>query len=376
MFTCPNCESKLKKIAAEAGIFWSCPVCNGRAVNLPVLQKVIPDRIVHKLWLEARSNDDGGDKPCPACGRKMKIVPLQGADSRLYLDVCITCQFIWFDPKEFEKVPPAHTSRSLTERKPSPVSQMTMARAELMLIRQEHEAELLQMRTPDHWWEIFPALFGLPVEYDNRGVVDKPFATWMLSACMVLIYLITMSDLNSAIENWGLIPAELYRRFGATLITSFFLHGGLFHLLSNLYFLLVFGDNVEDAIGWRKYLLLIASGALLGDAIHMLSDLGSFTPLIGASAGISAIIVYYALQFPKNRAGLLLFFHWYRLPVGVMIVFWLLVQLLGVIKQIAGFSSVSALAHVGGAVAGLLFWLYSKQSYSGTSTMRGLSRNI
>ncbi len=359
MYVCPNCHSALSKVASEVGRFWSCPFCNGRAVTLPVLQKVIGE-IVNRLWQDARSANDRGDRPCPACDRKMNVVPLADAGSPLYLDVCLGCHFIWFDPNEFESVPKTDQI-SLAPQELSHVSKAALARAELELRQEERKAELVSRDSPDNWWEIIPAVFGLPVEYDNQGISDRPIITWGLSALMVLLYVTTVSDLNTIAENWGLVPGDLYRHYGLTIVSSFLLHGGLLHLLSNLYFLLVFGDNVEDELGRRKYALLLVASALLGDAFHILADPRSSMPLIGASGGISGIIVYYALQFPKTRIGMLLFFRWYRVPVGLLLVLWLMAQVLGALQQVSGFGHVSALAHLGGASVGFLFWLHSRQ---------------
>jgi membrane associated rhomboid family serine protease len=181
---------------------------------------------------------------------------------------------------------------------------------------------------------------------------------------MVLIYIAASPDLSSAIKNWGLVPAELYRRYGLTILTSSLLHGGIFHLLSNLYFFLVFGDNVEDDMGRGKYVLLLAASTLLGDALHVLVDPRTAVPLVGASGAISGIIAYYALQFPKTRLGMLLLIRWYRIPVGLLMLFWVLYQVFGALYQLSGHGTVSALAHLGGAGVGLLFWLHSRRSYS------------
>ncbi len=360
MYVCPNCQSALSKVVSKVGRFWSCPVCNGRAVALPVLQRVVPREITNRLWQDARSANDHGGRACPACDRKMNVVSLAEAGGPLYLDVCPGCQFIWFDPNEFESVPEADQS-SLAPKEELPVSNMALARAELALRQEGRDAELVSRDSPDNWWEAVFAVFGLPVEYDNQGLSDRPIVTWGLSALMVLLYIIAAPGLHTLVENWGLVPDDLYRHYGLTFISSFLLHGGIAHLLINLYFLLVFGDNVEDDLGRRKYGLLIVASALLGDAFHILVDPRSSVALVGASGGISGIIVYYALQFPKTRIGMLLFFRWYRVPAGLLLIFWLLAQVLGALQQASGFGNVSALAHLGGASVGFLFWLHSRQ---------------
>lgn len=359
MFICPHCQSRLNKVAGGVGRFWSCPACNGRAVTLPVLQKVAPQKLINQLWQDARSGTDVGDRACPACDRKMKVVPLADTGN-LSVDVCLGCHFVWFDPQEFEKVSGAD-QRLFAQQELSPVSKAALARAELKLLQEQRKAEYASTDPPDSWWKITLTVFGLPVECDNQGVSERPILTWSLSALMVLLYVIAASDQHSIVKKWGLVPGDLFRHYGLTFISSFLLHGGLFHLLGNLYFFLVFGDNVEDEMGRSKYLLLLAASALAGDAFHILVDPRSTMPLVGASGGISGIIVYYALQFPKTRIGMLIFFRWYRIPAGWLLILWLLAQVFGVLKQASGFGNISALAHLGGALVGALFWLHSRQ---------------
>ncbi len=363
MFICPNCQSRLKRVPSGIGSFWYCPICDGRAVTLPVLHRIAPEKMVHTLWRDACSGTTRGEKECPFCERKMHVVPLSGAARPLDLDVCRTCRVIWFDPNEFEKVP--EPDKGPPARKGPPPVSKTMAEAERKLLQEERKEAVLSRHSPDNWWEIIPAVFGLPVEYDYQGISGKPVITWGLSALMVLIYIAASPDLSSAVRNWGLVPAELYRHYGLTMVTSSLLHGGVFHLLSNLYFFLVFGDNVEDELGRGKYILLLAAATLLGDAFHVLVDPRAAVPLVGASGAISGIIAYYALRFPKTRVGMLIFVFWFRIPVGLLMVFWIAFQSLGVLNQVSGFGNVSALAHLGGAGVGFLFWLYFR-SFTGS----------
>jgi len=142
------------------------------------------------------------------------------------------------------------------------------------------------------------------------------------------------------------------------------LHGGILHLIGNMYFFLVFGDNVEDWLGEKRYLLLILFSLLAGDIFHILGDPSSTIPVIGASGGISGIIAYYALKFPHARLGILFgyYFHydWIKMPAYVMFVIWIVLQMVGVWQQLAGYSNVSSLAHLGGAAVGVIFWYFTR----------------
>jgi membrane associated rhomboid family serine protease len=163
------------------------------------------------------------------------------------------------------------------------------------------------------------------------------------------------------VNDYGLIPALAGRWHGLTFFTSFFLHAGVFHLIGNLYFLCICGDNVEDFLGWPRYLLLIVLAAFAGDLLHLVADPRSNIPSIGASGGIAGVIVFYALQFPHIRLGFLFrywfYFRWIRLPAWFALVLWLLFQFIDAGQQLTGASAVSSLAHLGGAVVGLLAWL-------------------
>ncbi|MGH2435580.1 MAG: rhomboid family intramembrane serine protease, partial [bacterium] len=138
------------------------------------------------------------------------------------------------------------------------------------------------------------------------------------------------------------------------------------HLISNMYFLLVFGDNVEDFLGTGRYLALLLLAAVLGDLTHIALDPRQQIPLIGASGGISGIVLYYALKYPRAQLGILLriwlYFRWIRMPAYAYVGIWVVLQMIGAQQQIAGITNVSALAHLGGAAVGLAFWVVTRNS--------------
>ena len=290
----------------------------------------------------------------------MKEIPLGiGSPSRL-LDVCTGCHFVWFDRGEFEALP------KLDVRKPpgtkfSPEEIEALALERLAKIKDKQYAE---ETGPDHWWEIFPALFGIPIEYNRTPLRNRPIATWLLAVVIMGVSIAAFRNLGPVVKGWGLVPAEFGRHFGLTLITSFFLHGGAIHLLGNLYYLMVFGDNSEDVLGKARYLLLIALAVIVGDFAHILSSPGSTTPCIGASGGISGILAYYCLRFPHARVGIIFWFRWYRMSVGYMFVVWILLQIITAVQQSGGIGRVAVFAHLGGAAVGVLFWLFTRQSFS------------
>ncbi|HEY5644552.1 MAG TPA: rhomboid family intramembrane serine protease [Pseudomonadales bacterium] len=144
-----------------------------------------------------------------------------------------------------------------------------------------------------------------------------------------------------------------------SLLTSMFMHGGWFHVIGNMWFLWVFGDNVEDVMGPLRfvafYLLcgLAAAGAQIG------TDPASTIPMVGASGAIGGVMGAYALTFPRARVNTLIFLGFYVTTIAVpaifMLGYWFLLQILGGLPALGeSRGGVAFWAHVGGFVAGLL----------------------
>ena len=123
----------------------------------------------------------------------------------------------------------------------------------------------------------------------------------------------------------------------------------------------MFGDNVEDLLGKWKYVILLVAATMVGNMAHMIGDPRSMMPCVGASGGISGVITFYALKFPKIRLGLAYWFVfrlvWLRMSACWMFVIWVALQFFGAWQQMGGFTNVSAFAHLGGALTGLIFWM-------------------
>jgi len=363
MFICPNCRNRLSRTQNKIGFYWVCPNCGGRAVSVPLLRRVLARDYVNSLWAAARDGEGTPGRRCPACDRRMLEVAVLTAGESIKLDVCKSCEFVWFDPSEFESAPacaPEPGKQDVADRSALPQA----AREKLAIYEARLLAEQKGDELPDAGWKTIPAIFGMPVEVETKPLQHVPWLTWSVAALVALVSLFAFTNLRTAIQDFGLIPAQAWRDGGATFLTSFFLHGGFWHLFSNLYFLIVFGMRVEDFIGWEKLLVLLVFAALAGDVLHILGDPHSDAPCIGASGGISGIIAYYSLKLPHARLGFLFrsiwlsgYVRWVQVPAWGAFALWIMIQLLGSLQQLSGFGRVSALAHLGGAAAGFLFWL-------------------
>jgi len=145
---------------------------------------------------------------------------------------------------------------------------------------------------------------------------------------------------------------------GLTITTSMFLHGGVLHLLGNMVFLWIFGNNVEDATGHLRFLLfyLVCGGAAA--AAHILTHPASNVPMVGASGAISGVLGAYFLLYPHARIVTLLWLGFFaqtvQVPAFVFLGFWFLAQSLSWALSGSEGGGVAFAAHVGGFVAGLL----------------------
>jgi membrane associated rhomboid family serine protease len=211
------------------------------------------------------------------------------------------------------------------------------------------------------------------VEIDPPPLRHRPWATWTLAGLVTVVSLFAAAMNPQIVLPWAFVPAEMWRHGGLTLVTSFFLHGGLWHLASNMYFLVVLGDNVEDLLGWPRYLALLLAGTVTGNLCHAAVNPASHVPAVGASGGIAAVILFYGLQFPHGRLKMavpsLLFF---SLSVWAALLLWVIAQIIGTIAQAKLGTEVAYAAHVGGALAGLIFW----SLYGLGENRRALTREV
>ena len=182
--------------------------------------------------------------------------------------------------------------------------------------------------------------------------------------------------LEAFVTEWGVVPADLVAAIGAgavisletaTLVTSQFLHGGIFHIAGNLLFLWIFGNNVEDRFGRLAFLAFYLVGGVVAGLTQVAIDPTSTIPIVGASGAIAAVLGAYLVLFPRARVTtvifLVFFYQLIELPAVFVLAFWFFLQLvdgLGSLGMTAANSSggVAFFAHIGGFVFGaVVAWL-------------------
>ncbi|KMQ50664.1 rhomboid family serine protease [Chitinispirillum alkaliphilum] len=146
-----------------------------------------------------------------------------------------------------------------------------------------------------------------------------------------------------------------------TVFSSMFLHGGWFHLIGNMWFLYVFGDNIEDSTSRVKFVFFFLLCGLAASAAQMLSNPASPVPMVGASGAISGVMGAYAVLYPKAPVHMLIFLGFFItrivIPAYLLLGYWFLIQFLGALPALTGESNgggIAFWAHIGGFIAGVI----------------------
>jgi membrane associated rhomboid family serine protease len=207
--------------------------------------------------------------------------------------------------------------------------------------------------------------------HDDNPTERFPFVTIIFIAVCVAVFLYQESLPPKPGEvfafHYGAIPAIVFGHASfpeesaasipasLTLLTSMFLHGGWMHLLGNMLYLWIFGNNIEDAMGHAKYVLFYILCGILAALAHAMTDPSSQIPMVGASGAISAVLGAYLLLFPRAHVLVLLpAIGMTRVAAGVVLGMWFVTQLVsGGMSVGAQGGGVAFFAHIGGFIAGM-----------------------
>jgi membrane associated rhomboid family serine protease len=199
----------------------------------------------------------------------------------------------------------------------------------------------------------------LPIGDDNSARRTVPVVTYALIAVNVLFFLVELSAGEDFIRQWSVIPRELLANpVGEfiTIFTAMFMHGGWLHLLSNMLYLWIFGDNVEDRLGHAKFLLFYVLCGIAATYAQALVNPGSNIPNLGASGAIAGVLGAYLIMFPGGRVSVMMGRGIIPMPAIIVIGFWALLQIFSSFGSVGqgDTGGVAYMAHVGGFVAGLI----------------------
>jgi len=377
---CPVCQTTLRTVRSGDLEIDVCPHCGGTFFDRGELRDTL-DRVLTTgevpdapLELDRQAVSvrrlQEADRACPRCA-----VPMNKFnycyDSNIILDRCGQCGGIWADRGEVLKC--------AQYRKGNPkLDRMGASVAENVRRRQAFEEACAQgdgLMHRVHWWGWGWGLV-LPLR-DDEPSERFPVVTLGLIAVNVLVfvalfftvgydrYSVSVGDDGFTLEEGGI--QRVYETFGTvpskaakgeqlwSLVTSVFLHVGVWHLLGNMLFLWIFGDNVEDRFGLWGFLVFYLACGVSSDLAYVLFNLGSSVPVVGASGAVSGVMGAYFIFYPRASIYTLIYTTVTPIPAYVYIGIWVAFQVLyAVLYTTAGVSGgVAWFAHLGGFAAGL-----------------------
>lgn len=266
---------------------------------------------------------------CPQCAQPLTALKV-GVPALCEIDQCDHCGGIWFDQQEW---------------------------SHLEALRQ-WPAELAKLEAPPtrwNWW--LQLLLRLPTEF-NLPPWRFPLMTVSLIVLSVMAFCWQLAVTEEQWLFWATRPSQLAAGTGYwSLVTSMFLHAGLLHLVGNMYYLYIVGDNVEDVLGPWPFLGFYLLCGVLADLVMVGMDWGSSIPALGASGAIAGVMAAYLLLFRRARLTMMFLFWQAKVAAWLWLSSWLALNLLSALLTMyeGGQSGgVAWWAHVGGFVAGLL----------------------
>lgn len=235
----------------------------------------------------------------------------------------------------------------------------------------------------------------LPIGDDNQGRGITPFVVYIIIAINAVVFLLfqqaTGTEAGAEFTYaYSVVPYEITHNVDLvakvrvpgggdipqfpgpapiwlTILTSMFMHGGWMHIIGNMLYLWIFGDNIEDNFGHVKFLIFYLVCGVVASFSHILVDPNSVTPSLGASGAIAGVLGAYLIMFPRNRVRTLLplGFLWttIELPAVVVLGFWIVIQIFSQYTATfkPGEGGVAYMAHIGGFAAGLLLCLFFRR---------------
>ncbi len=228
----------------------------------------------------------------------------------------------------------------------------------------------------------------IPIGDDNSAITNRPYVTYALIAANVLVWILfqQMSGNSDFTYAYSTVPAEIltgkdivlparqitdeytgnisympplfatHIPVYLTLFTSMFMHGSWAHLLGNMLYLFIFGDNIEHRLGWKRYLIFYLLTGVIASLSHVFSTYflqqSSVTPSLGASGAISGVLGGYLLLFPKLKVKALFLYQVVIIPASLALGVWIAFQIVS--GLVGGGGGVAYAAHIGGFLAGIL----------------------
>src|SRR3989338_2364584 len=367
---CPKCNNELEIFARNGKEIYVCPFCLSGLIPdesaIKILKHFCTEEIMNQL-ISTLLDDSLFDNTktmlsaeenlaCPKCESYMQHYDFN-KKLRFYVNKCINCGSIWLNPMQMPLL-----SVAFIENNPDDLNfKKTITNLyEVLAKRKEKKA-----RSFDEIIAPFAVITGLAPTIplgDNVLTKTKPIATRSLIIVCAVVFILQIV-FREILTSFGLYADRVAQGEGDRLINYAFLHGGIFHLLGNIFFLRMFGRTIEDELGWKKYLFLFTLGAVVSGIFVMATITKKDIPCIGASGAISAIIGAYLILFPKARLRFnvihpLTFQKLATTEVSSLyyILSWIIMNIsFGMLQSGSKTVGIAYWGHIGGFIAGVIF---------------------
>lgn len=345
MRACPRCTWPLSIFEHQGVELDHCRRCGGTFLDPGEAASLFGEAAEPAHWKEEYNVTLLGPSKlqCPTGHAALEAFDVKYGTQAVEVDVCPRCHGLWLDKDEGTKL-------------------YNIAAG----AREHAQNKELGIDKPGLGSYVFQLLTGFPIEVWNP-VRRKPVVVYTLTAILIALFLFELvvvgalgQSFESIAPNFLMVPSEVtHGRKLWTILSSGFFHGGFMHIIGNLYFLWIFGDNVEDALGRKKFVILYAVSLVAGSLLHVVFNWTSHVPVLGASGAISGVMGAYLLLFPRVKMWVMIIF--VRLRIGVIwyLGFWIVYQ---VIMGLAGGQGVAFWAHAGGFFAGMGMAVFYRKS--------------
>lgn len=367
---CPKCSNELEIFARSGKEIYVCPFCLSGLIpdesSIKILKHFCTEEIMGQL-ISTLLDDSLFDNTktmlsaeenlvCPKCKSYMQHYDFN-KKLRFYVNKCINCGSIWLNPMQMPLL-----SVAFIENSPDDLNfKKTITNLYEVLAKRKAK----KVRSFDEIIAPFAVITGLAPAIplgDNVLTKTKPIATRSLIIVCAVVFILQIA-FKEILASFGLYADKAAQGEWYRLITYAFLHGGIFHLLGNMFFLRIFGRTIEDKLGWRKYLFLFGLGAVVSGIFVMATITKKDIPCVGASGAISAVIGAYLILFPKARLRFniihpLTFQKLAATEVSSLyyILSWIIMNVFfGMLQSGNKTAGIAYWGHIGGFIAGVIF---------------------
>ena len=352
---CPACGAALAAERRSPGIVQRCGACGGFGLTIEALRNERGAGAAAALWTSVVRAPRISPRRCPSCGAPFAAVRAPRGKDGATVEACSSCRLLWFDRADAE-LPAARAAsphafiRKASSRRLADAIAESAARS---------APDDMAYGEPEQWWQWLAGWLGLPLLYDEDGAGRTAWVARAFALACVAAGVAALVGPPDLVGRMAFDFADPLRSGGLTIVSSAFAHVGPFHLLANLWFLLLIGGAAERDLGHGRFALLLVSahvGGLLG-----LACAGEQRLVVGASGAIAGAIAYFGLRFPKRRIGVLLQFLfrpicWIAFPAIVWLGLWFVGQRCGALLLPEFGSPIAYAGHLGGAAAGAVAW--------------------